>query len=106
MPLFLPSDADSIPTEPLKRVEKAPEAKPNPSETWVKVKPGIYQNGLGQKKTEDFKPAEESLPPAVTVIAKKLKIFFIEGESVAFDLYDFATEKAWKKTLSPFSPTR
>jgi len=55
MPLFLPSDPDLFPTGELKKVEKAPEPKPEPKDTWKEIKPGIFQNGLGQKRTGDMR---------------------------------------------------
>lgn len=53
--LFLPSDPDPFPTEPLKRIEPEQKPKLDPKDTWTEVKPGIFQNGLGQKKTRDMK---------------------------------------------------
>jgi hypothetical protein len=88
MPLFLPSDADAFPTGELKKVEKAPESKPDPRETWVEIKPGIFQNGLGQKKTGDMSPPKAALAPAVQGIWEKgvfLQYLVPEDEWLTFE---------------------
>jgi len=92
MPLFLPSDPDLFPTGELKKVEKAPEPKLEPKDDWKEVKPGIFQNGLGQKRTGDMRTKIEESPSNFTKITIN-----IEGDTTTRDMtpYSKAHWDAW-----------
>lgn len=95
MPLFLPSDPDKFPTEELKKVTKTLPTKPDPRETWTETSPGIFQNGLGQKKTGDMKPKwDESTQPAVYAKPTRCRAFFRNGTALDFPIGSMPVEKA------------
>lgn len=100
MPLFLPSDADPFPTGELKKIVPAPAPAPDPKETWTEVKPGIYQNGLGQKKTGDMKPKwDESMQPAVYAgPLPMIKIYWVDGVISEVEMGEYSA-KEWNDTL-------
>lgn len=66
MPLFLPSDPDKFPTEELKKVVKPSPPKPHPKDTWTQTKPGVWENGLGQKKSDGLTKVE-IVPSQITI---------------------------------------
>lgn len=65
--LFLPSDPDAFPTGPLRKIEPEKPVPPSPKDTWKEVKPGIFQNGLGEMKTGDMRPGDMK-PASYTTI--------------------------------------